>query len=225
MKKNDQYKIYLHVHLPWSSEIELNLSFRNFLRMNKTWCQKYEAIKIRASNAMGACQTTETGITHYNLLKNNIIIEILDHCAFDGICVRFANQPLEYQKFEQFKKQFFETKHMPLENLVAIGAIISKKFVLYQCTKIIGAAEIGNLEDGQFSINFAQAPDQKSLEKLLHTIVLWIKFREKTGALFALAQKTQNEIYATFDFMPSKMPVNIPSKMNAGRVQLLKKIF
>ena len=88
--KKDKWEIYLHVHLAWNAEIRLNVSFRDYLRSHPDAKKAYETTKIQASQAQGATEKTNTGITRYNLLKNDQIVSILKATGFDGLCVRFA---------------------------------------------------------------------------------------------------------------------------------------
>ena len=188
--KKDKWEIYLHVHLIWNAEIRLNVSFRDYLRSHPDAKKAYEAIKIQASQAQGATEKTSTGITQYNLLKNDQIVSILKATGFDGLCVRFATQPAEHQAFERYKKEFydnsFEEKHIPATDV--------KKFVIYKGTSIEGAAELSLIGKDHYLLNFLNTRTAECSEKLLQVIQSWLKERFTNGS--ALNQpKKQDLIY------------------------------
>ena len=135
--KKDKWEIYLHVHLAWNEEIRLNVSFRNYLRTHPDAKKAYEATKIQASQTQGATEKTSTGITRYNLFKNDQIVSILKATGFDGVCVRFVTQKAEHQAFDLYKKEFYGESFEEKQTSADV-----KKFVIYKGTTIEGAAEL-----------------------------------------------------------------------------------
>ena len=167
--KEDKFKINLHVHPINSPEIDLNLMFRDYLRNNSEARYQYEAIKRAASQEVDATEKVETGITRYNLAKNDLITSILRQAGFAGLCIRFATQPAELDSFNKAKSRFMSDID---------EAEDSRKIVLYEGTEIVGAAEVSHHSDGQFVINFAQTcDDPRLLRKFSEIIERWIRIR------------------------------------------------
>lgn len=193
--KKDKWEIYLHVHLAWNEEIRLNVSFRNYLRSHLDAKKAYEAIKIQASQAQGATEKTSTGITQYNLLKNDQIVSILKATGFDGLCVRFATQQAEHQAFDLYKKEFYggssEEKQLPAD---------VKKFVIYKGTVIEGAAELLAIGEDRYLLNFLNTSSKECSKQLLQVILLWLKERFTSGIVLATLSEPQAELYLEAGF-------------------------
>lgn len=198
--KKDDFEIYLHVHLINSAEIELNLLFRDYLRKNKKARQRYESTKIAASKKLNSSEQVETGITKYNLLKNNLIVSILKKAGFSGICTRFVTQDTESKFFDKVKRKFFED--LGSENIPLSAEQNAKKIVLYEGVNLVGAAEISSISLDRFLINFAWTNDNENLlKKLLFSIETWIKTRTKSRSLEATVGHNQVQIYSEKGFV------------------------
>lgn len=214
--KNSDYEIYLHVHQVGSPEIMLNLLFRDFLIANSDAREQYEQVKIMSSQSSRASEKVETGITRYNLMKNDMIVSILQKTGFDGLCVRFATQHAEHEAFEQFRSVFFN-------EIYGNGHIESisqdtKKFVLYKGTEIIGSSALSDLGAGRFSIDFSTAKTKDGFLRLLQIMETWAKTRMHADSLFAMALKEQCELYLSTGF------IALPSATDAKKINLFKGI-
>ncbi len=186
--KKDEFEVYLHVHRVGSPEIELNLLFRNYLRNNEKVRKQYESVKTAASREWDASEKVETGITKYNLLKNDFIVSVLEETGFSGICARFVTQKSESEFFNKIKNRFLKAKSVSFDKIkdgffgdfcVKNNPLCfernSKKIVLYRGIDLVGAAEITSLDTDRFSLNFAWTNDnEKLLRKFLHIIADWI---------------------------------------------------
>jgi len=174
--KKDNFEIYLHVHLINNPEIKLNLLFRDYLRNNEKAKKQYESVKISACKKQNASEKVETGITKYNLLKNDMIVSILKETGFDGVCSRFVTQHTESEFFNKIKSNFLKDLNGNNPSLLSEQNV--KKLVLYRGVDLVGAAEITNISSNGFSINFAWTNDNgKLLKEFLSRIEDWIKVR------------------------------------------------
>lgn len=201
--KRGKWEIYLHVHLAWNEEIQLNVAFRDYLRSHVDAKKVYEAVKIQAGQVQGATEKTSTGITQYNLLKNDQIVSILNAARFDGLCVRFATQSAEHQAFDLYKKQFygssFGEKQYPASDI--------KKFVVYKGTAIEGAAEIWVMREDRYLLKFLNTRSTEYSKQLLQVILLWLTERFTSGILWATLSEMQTELYLEAGFtLPEKTP-------------------
>lgn len=198
-KKENPHKINLHVHRVGNPEVKLNLMFRDFLRKNKEAREAYERIKIQASHCPDAGEKVETGVTKYNLFKNDIILSLLKQAGFEDLCVRIATQYVEHEAFHQFKKNFLEK--IPLANDSMFSSITLKKFVLYQGTEIIGAAELSHVDQDRVFLHFLIAHTTQGSLELLKIMIEWLRIRTSARKLEILAcLKEQEEIYKSLGF-------------------------
>ena len=202
-KKGD-FEMYLHVHHVNNPEIELNLLFRDYLRNNEEAKKQYEAVKITASKDQNASEKVETGITKYNLLKNDLIVSILEETGFEGVCPRFVTQHAESEFFDKTKDEFF--KDLGVEKMSLPSEQNVKKLVLYRGVDIVGSAEIMNISPDRFAVNFARTNDNGTLLKeFLSRIENWVKIRTKCRLLEATVGHAQAHIYSDEGFIqPNK---------------------
>ena len=63
--------VYLHVHEKSNSEISLNTMFRDYLIANEDARNEYAALKKSIASDSANSQLVSTGITQYNLYKND----------------------------------------------------------------------------------------------------------------------------------------------------------
>ena len=198
-KKSD-FEIYLHVHLINNPEIELNLLFRNYLRNNEEAKKQYESVKITASKDQNASKKVETGITKYNLLKNDLIVSVLKETGFEGVCPRFVTQHAESEFFNKTKDEFF--KDLGIEKMPLFSEQNVKKLVLYRGVDLVGASEIMNISSDRFSVNFVWTNDNGTLLKeFLSRIENWGKIRTKCRLLEATVGYDQARIYSDKGFI------------------------
>ena len=202
--KKDEFEIYLHVHRANSPEIELNLLFRDYLRTNEKVRKQYEAVKMAAGKTQNASEKVETGITKYNLLKNEIIVSILRETGFSGICARFVTQKSESVFFDKIKNDFYEDSFMKNKSLL-FGRTLpkqdSKKMILYRGADLVGAAEITAIDSDMFLINFAWTnDDEELLRKFLRIIEDWVEVRTRASFLLATFRNGHAQIYSNLGF-------------------------
>ena len=174
--------------------------FRDYLRNNEEAKKQYELIKITASKDQSASEKVETGITKYNLLKNDLIVSILKKTGFDGVCPRFVTQYAESEFFDKTKDEFF--KDLSVEKISLSSEQNTKKLVLYRGVDIVGAAEIMNTSPNRFMINFAWTNDNgKLLKEFLSMIENWVKVGTKCKLLGATVGHDQTHIYSDEGFI------------------------
>ena len=196
--KKGKYEIYLHVHKCGSSEILLNLMFRNFLINNPDSRLEYEKVKIRASVDKAAMEVVSTGITKYNLMKNDFIVSILKQCEFSCLCVRFVTQNSEEYAFQNFKRTFFKLGNIVIDKDFKADNI--KKFILYRGTEIVGASELLDIGCGRFFVQFMLCQKEDEYSYLLKTIETWVKERTDFKHLFGFSLVAQISFYAGAGF-------------------------
>lgn len=198
-KKGD-FEVYLHVHRINNPETKLNLLFRDYLRNNDEARKQYESVKITASKEQNASEKVGTGITKYNLLKNDLIVSILEKTGFSGVCPRFVTQRTESEYFAKIRRNFFE--NLGIEDGSLLPDQNVKKIVLYRGVDLVGAAEITNISADRFLISFAWTNDNgQLLKKLLSMIEDWVKTRTKSQLLEATVGPSQARVYLNEGFI------------------------
>lgn len=173
--KKGKFEIYLHVHLYGSPEIKLNLMFRDYLRLHPEACEEYVRAKIHASQIKDAAERVDTGVTRYNLMKNDVLTSLLKKTGFSELCVRFVTQESEHKAFRHIK-WFNAPEWRGLQKK-------SKKMILYQGVDIIGAAEFCDFGHNYFEIMFVKSDTDEGFLKLINVIENWIKIRTKIKLL------------------------------------------
>lgn len=189
--KKGKFEIYLHVHLYRSPEVKLNLMFRNYLRSHPEACEEYVRTKIRASQMKDAAERVDTGVTRYNLMKNDVLTSLLKKTGFSELCVRFVTQENESKAFRHIRR--FNAPHWrELQN--------SKKMILYQGVDIIGAAEFCDFGHSYFEIIFVKSKTDEGFLKLINVIENWIKIRTATRLLLVSVAKKERATYESLGY-------------------------
>lgn len=132
-KKNPE--IYLHVHHKGNPEIELNLGFRDYMRTHQHLQKEYANLKKTLVQDPIHAHRMSTGVTQYNLGKNDFITRILKSIAFQGMCPRWCTQEVEWQRYQ---------------SLTGIEHCEKNAMVVYQGTDIVGAVHITVHQDFGF---------------------------------------------------------------------------
>ena len=151
--KKDDLEVYIHAHYAGSSEIGLNLAFRDALRGSDALRGEYRDLK-RTILAGDDTHSTlgSTGITHYNLQKNDFIVRVLRAAGFDGFCPRFCTQDTEWEVYNLLRKTTLTTKGLPVAD-VDTTDMSSRYFVFYKGTDIKGASRV-QFSGGSASLEF-----------------------------------------------------------------------
>jgi GrpB-like predicted nucleotidyltransferase (UPF0157 family) len=171
----------LHVYEGDNAEIELNISFRDFLRSSEQAKNEYANIKNHLINQQSLHAKTKLGFSGYNLGKNDFIQKTLNHIGFNGICLRFCWHYLEWENFhriykeyllDQFNINYDDTKFIP-------GIKNQFYFVLYKGTVIVGIAHI-EITETKEAIIHAIAIDKKYSESSYYQFIknrleIWLK--------------------------------------------------
>jgi GrpB-like predicted nucleotidyltransferase (UPF0157 family) len=148
-KKIDNYQIYLHAYEAGHPEIKLNIMFRDYINSNIEAKIEYGNLKkaIITHDNMHL-KTDSTGITTYNLRKNNFIQKILRAAGFAELCMRIATHKQELDFFYQIKKNCND-KYNDSENFKGE----KKNLILYNGWELVSATEI-EISNNQTIIKF-----------------------------------------------------------------------
>jgi len=102
--------INLHLYEKSSPEIDLNLSFREYLRTHPESCREYQELKKTLLTKQSSFQKKDSNYTGYNLGKDEFIRSILQKSGFDKIRIMYANHYHELEIAKKFRQKYFFDK-------------------------------------------------------------------------------------------------------------------
>lgn len=141
--KKTETPVHLHVYEPGSSEIELNLLFRNFLRSNSNECAEYASLKIALAEEQKNQKNALPMFSHYTLGKNTFIQKILQQAGFDKLRLMHCTHYAEWEAAKLYcQKYFFDKVPITDPYTWTFNHAEHTHFVLYKGTQIIGYAHL-----------------------------------------------------------------------------------
>lgn len=133
----------IHVFEEGNPEIELNLSFRDYLRNHRDARDAYGTLKYTLLEREESLEREKHGLSKYNLGKDEFIRKILDHAGFKGMCMRSCTHYKEWEAARNFRnKNFFDKISIADPYTWTFDHKDHVHFVFYQGTNIIGYAHI-----------------------------------------------------------------------------------
>lgn len=135
--------VNLHVFEEGNPEIELNLLFRDYLRVHPEALKEYADLKLELVAQEGSHQIVQGPFRGYTLGKDTFIKKTLDQAGFKGLCMRFCTHHDEWEAARSFRnKTFFDKIPMDDPYTWTFDHKDHIHFVLYKGTNIIGYAHI-----------------------------------------------------------------------------------
>ncbi|MCP5504311.1 MAG: GNAT family N-acetyltransferase [Chlamydiales bacterium] len=141
--KRGERQVNLHVYKKGNPEIELNLTFRDYLRSHPEIRDEYGALKLELLQKKTSFEKNNSMFTGYNLGKNAFIGSVLKRAGFNRlrfvICTHFD----EWKAAKDLRKRYFFDKILisdPYEWTFTHPQHLH--FVLYKGVEIIGYAHI-----------------------------------------------------------------------------------
>ncbi len=190
-KKND-YEVYLHVYEEGNDDIELNLKFRDYLAVNAEAKEEYSSLKksiIQEDNSH--TKLTSTGITTYNLKKNDFIQKVLIQVGFKGLCIRLCTQDQEWKSYSDIRNDCKVSAYK-----IDSNDTNQKHIVLYQGTEVVAGAQLQTSPPNAFLV-FLGLSQQLDTGKIapcksffLRNIEKWSK---KLGVFFLTTSVSSQE--------------------------------
>lgn len=141
--KRGDVEVNLHVYEIDNPEIELNLSFRNYLRAHPDALNDYAKLKLGLLEKQESFEKNNSMFTGYNLGKNHFIQKLLQKAGFNRlrfvICTHFD----EWVAAKHFRQKYFFDK-VPVKDPYewTFDHNDHKHFILYKGVSIIGYAHI-----------------------------------------------------------------------------------
>lgn len=178
--KKEGYEVYLHVYEAGNHEISLNVMFRDYLNAHTDARETYANLKkIILEKDKSHSKLVSTGITTYNIKKNDFIKSILDKAGFIGLCMRLCTQNIEWESYYKIRNNCLSKTSSFHE--ININDSNQKHIVLHAGTKVVAAAQL-QLSPPNAFLEFSGFTDEVQSEEgkkfqgyLLVTIEKWIK--------------------------------------------------
>lgn len=177
-RKNDPFKINLHVHEENSSEIEINLLFKKFLLENSDAKKEYGLLKATIAKDQSMRQKVSTGISRYNLKKNGFIVKALKSMGFDKICFRLCTQYEEWQSYHKIRNKG-SLKSGVVYKKINENEILENHyhFVLIKGIDVVAAANVEVVYNKAVIHFLASKINNDYDSELMNRLKKWCKFK------------------------------------------------
>lgn len=143
-KKTSNTKVNLHVCEKDHGFIELNLTFRDWLRKKEKDRKSYEALKYKIIKYPDAVLKVSGGsFSQYNKYKDDFIKSILKKSGYKGMNICFCLHDKEREAAKKFRDKYFRSQNVKKDtNTWIFDHKDHKHFVLYKGVDIIGYAHV-----------------------------------------------------------------------------------
>lgn len=178
--KRGSISVNLHVYKKDHPEIELNLTFRDYLRNHPEIKDEYAALKHGLLEKETSFEKNNSMFTGYNLGKNSFIHRILKKAAFNlsrfVICTHFD----EWDAAKQFRQKYFFDK-VPIKDPYewTFNHKDHIHLILYEGVDIIGYAHIQLWPESRAAVRIIVVDDNKRGRgfggQFLNWIEVWLK--------------------------------------------------
>ena len=141
--KRGSLNVNLHVYERDHPEIELNLTFRNYLRSHSEIRDEYAALKLRLLEKKSSFEKNNSMFTGYNLGKNSYIHRVLKLARFQRLRFLICTHLDEWDAAKKMRQKYFfdqVSSKDPYEWTFDHKNHVH--FILYKGVKIIGYAHI-----------------------------------------------------------------------------------
>ncbi len=134
---------HLHMYMPDSPEVQLNLMFRDYLRSHLDACLDYMQLKQKLSDEQKHYKDAPPMFSHYTLGKNDFIRKILQQLGFDRLRLMHCTHYTEWEAAKIFRQKYFFDKVAIADPYTwTFNHSDHVHFVLYKGSEIIGYAHL-----------------------------------------------------------------------------------
>lgn len=108
--KREGTKVNLHVYEKDHPEVELNLTFRDYLKIHPETREEYGALKLKLLEDKSSFEKNNSMFTGYNLRKDALIRKILKKTGFNRLRFLRCTHIQEWDKAKQLRQHYFFDK-------------------------------------------------------------------------------------------------------------------
>jgi GrpB-like predicted nucleotidyltransferase (UPF0157 family)/N-acetylglutamate synthase-like GNAT family acetyltransferase len=138
--KRGKVSVNLHVYHENNPEVELNLTFRDYLRTHPEEREEYARLKYELIEKKSSHEKTSSPFTGYNLGKNAFICKVLKSAGFQRLRLVKCTHHDEWKAAKRLRKYFFAERLDPYE--WTFDHKDHTHFVLYKGVEIVGYAHM-----------------------------------------------------------------------------------
>ncbi len=148
-KKSSPLDTHLHVYEEGHGEIDLNLTFRDYLRTHPKSVEEYASLKRDLIARPESHEKKGSHFVGYTLGKNAFIKSILEKAGFKGLTIHQVTHAEEWQEYHRIRReQICEPLGIVYdENHPSILSKDHYNFVLYAGTQIVTVAFVQFLNE------------------------------------------------------------------------------
>lgn len=109
-KRTVETNVNLHVYEEDNPEIELNLSFRDYLRTHPETLQEYATLKSQLIEDQASHEKRGRFFKGYTLRKDEFIKKVLKKGGFHALCMRFCTHDEEIVAAQAFRREYYQNR-------------------------------------------------------------------------------------------------------------------
>ncbi len=210
--KRGSVNVNLHVYEKNHPEIELNLTFRDYLRSHPEIRDEYAALKLELLQKESSFKKNNSMFTGYNLGKNSFIHRVLKKAGFDRlrfvICTHFD----EWEAAKHFRQKYFFDK-VPIQDPYewTFNHKDHVHFILYKGVEMIGYAHIQLWPNSRAAIRIIVIDEKERHQgfgwQFMNGIESWLKMK---GYQSIHAESSSNAVQFYRNLGYTEMPFNDP---------------
>ena len=150
--KKGAVTVHLHVYEVGNPEIELNLTFTNYLRNHPKACAEYAALKAHLLTQVFSFERSPSQFSGYTLGKHEFIRGVLQKAGFNRTRLMHCTHDYEWETAKAFKKKFFDKFSMLNPPTGTFNHPDHVHFVFSSGVDIIGYAHIQKSLDARAAL-------------------------------------------------------------------------
>jgi len=179
-RKRGLIEFNLHVYEPDHPDLELLLSFRDYLRSHPAVRDEYAALKQKLLEEDTSFEKNNSIYTGYTLGKNDFICKILEKAGFKRLRFMKCTHHAEWEAAKKFRQKYFFDKVQVVDPYTwTFNHEQHVHFILYIGTKIIGYAHIQLWSKSRAAIRIIVIDEVHRTHgfgaKFLHLLEKWLK--------------------------------------------------
>ena len=177
----DKPDIKLHMVEQGHGFIELNLSFRDYLRMHEDSAKEYQKLKYDLVKDPSSFERANGNFVRYTLAKNQFIKSVIEQARFNGLMFNLCTHSKEWEEYHRIRdEQIFAPLNIIYdEHHPSLTADNHYHFVLYKGTKIVCVAHVEFLNETQAAIRSLDTDEANKRNGygayMMQLIEKWIK--------------------------------------------------
>lgn len=162
----------LHLYETGHAEVELNLTFRDYLREHPEARAEYEQIKLHLAALPSTSDKTSTGRTYYNRGKDPFIRKVLNASGFERLRVVRCVHTAELEAAEAFRQRLGATEP------AAFGDPAQAHLLLTRGVEPVGYAYVSDQKVSSDRIQLLHA-EPEDREWFVRYVNRWLEIKQR----------------------------------------------